>query len=208
MFISSMSAPAPTKKSLKRQRILDAAKRRFGRSGIRATTMHTIAREAGIAVGTIYQFFPDKDALVLAWVEEHRELMHAQFAEVLRVPRAADAKLREFVRLRFQTVRKMREEPAIAEITRAVLRLTPEAVPAMTRTAIGQLRLILEEGLRTKCLPSVVPARDTEIFFHALDGFFPAVEDPVCGPPEEKTMLRVVDWFIEKWKLPRPKSPR
>ena len=91
----------------------------------------------------------------------------------MRGSRLADAKLREFVRLRFHTVRQMREEPAIAEITRAVLRLTPEAVPEMTRTAIGQLRLILEEGLRTKCLPSVEPARDTEIFFHALDGFFP-----------------------------------
>ena len=203
-----MSALVATRKDLKRQRVLDAAKRRFGRFGIRATTMQDIAREADIAVGTIYQFFPDKDALILAWVDEHRQLMHAQFAAALRAPRPADAKLREFVRLRFHTVRQMREEPAIAEITRAVLRLTPKAVPEMAQTAVGQLRLILEEGLRTKCLPSVDPARDTEILFHALNGFFPAVEDPILGPPDEKTMQRVVDWFIEKWKLPRPKSRR
>jgi AcrR family transcriptional regulator len=203
-----MSALVAAKKDLKRQRILDAAKRRFGRAGIRATTMQDIARDADIAVGTIYQFFPDKDALILAWVEEHRQLMHAQFAAALRGSSTADVKLREFVRLRFHSVRQVREEPAIAEITRAVMRLTPEAVPKMTLTAVAQLRLILEEGVRTKCLPAAEPARDTEIFLHALNAFFPAVEDPILGPPDEKMMLRVVDWFIEKWKLPRPKSRR
>lgn len=203
-----MSAILTAKKDLKRQRVLDAAKRRFGRFGIRATTMQDIAREAGIAVGTIYQFFPDKDALILAWVAEHRETMQAQFTGVLSARRPCDAKLRRFLRLRFDAVRQMREEPAIGEITRAVLRLTPEAVREMTRTAVGQLRTILEEGQRSGCFPSVDPARDTAIFFHALNGFFPAVEDPILGPPDEKTMLRVVDWFIEKWKLPHLKSLR
>jgi hypothetical protein len=40
---------------------------------------------------------------------------------------SADEKLREFLRIRFQTVRMMREVPAITEITRAVLRLTRRA---------------------------------------------------------------------------------
>jgi hypothetical protein len=44
-------------------------------------------------------------------------------------------KLREFVRIRFHTVRKIRDEPAIAEITRAVLRLTPHTIGEMTDTA-------------------------------------------------------------------------
>lgn len=208
LFISSMTALVVSRKDLKRQRILEAAKRRFGRFGIRATTMQDIARAADIAVGTIYQFFPDKDALVRAWVDEHRQLMLTQFAEVLQMSRSADVKLREFVRLRFHTVRQMREEPAIAEIARAVLRLIPEAIPEMTQTSMAQLRTILDEGRRTKCLPAADPAVDTEVFFYALDGFFPAVENPMSGPPKEETMLRVVDWFIAKWKQPLPKSRR
>jgi AcrR family transcriptional regulator len=194
------------KKDLKRQRILDAAKRRFGRYGVRATTMQDIAVDAGVAVGTIYQFFPDKDSLMLAWLEEHRELIRAQWQQVLGGSGAAEEKLREFVRIRFHTVRAVREEPAIAEITRIVIRIAPKTITEMTHAALGYVRAILEEGRRTACFPSVNPTKDAEIFFHALSGFFPSEEDPITGPPQEETMLRVVDWFISKWKLPRPKS--
>jgi AcrR family transcriptional regulator len=194
------------KKDLKRQRILDAAKRRFGRLGLRATTMQDIAQEAGVAVGTIYQFFPDKDALMLAWVDEHRQLIRAQWEDVVGRRGAAGDKLREFIRVRFHTVRAVREEPAISEITRVVLRLAPHSIAEMTQTARGYIRTILEEGRRSGCFPSVYPAKDSDILFHALSGFFPSVEDPITGPPSEETMLRVVDWFISKWKSPRPKS--
>src|SRR5204863_1673830 len=145
-FMSSLLLTA--KKDSKRTRILDAAKRRFGRFGIKATTMLDIAREADIAVGTIYKFFPDKDALILAWVEEHRQLLHSQFEGVLRQPLAADEKLRQFLQVRFQTVEAVREEPAIAELTRAVLRLSPHTIVEMTGTVHTILGAILEEGRR------------------------------------------------------------
>jgi AcrR family transcriptional regulator len=194
------------KKDLKRQRILDAAKRRFGRFGHRVTTMQDIAGDAGVAVGTIYQFFADKDALILAWVDEHRELIRAQWQDVISRRCAADEKLREFIRVRFHTVRAVREEPAIAELTRVVLRVAPESIATMTQTARGYIRAILDEGRRTGCFTGVSPQKDADILFHALSGFFPSVDDPITGPPSEETMLRVVDWFISKWKSPRPKS--
>jgi len=203
-----MSDRVAAKRDLKRERILDAAKRRFGRFGIRATTIQDIARDADTAVGTIYQFYPDKDALILAWVDEHRHLIRQQLENVLALPVSADEKLREFLRIRFQTVRMMREVPAITEITRAVLRLTPESIHEMTQTAFGYVRTILEEGLRTGRFPSVKPTEDTEILFHSLAGFFLSNEDPIQPRPEEATMLRVVDWFISKWQLPRPKNQR
>jgi AcrR family transcriptional regulator len=37
----------------KRQRILAAARKRFRYYGVRKTTMHEIARDAGVAVGTL-----------------------------------------------------------------------------------------------------------------------------------------------------------
>lgn len=200
------TSKAESKKDLKRQRILNAAKRRFGRFGHRSTTMQDIADDAGVAVGTIYQFFADKDALILAWVQEHRELIRAQWQDVISRREAADEKLKEFIRVRFHTVRAVREEPAIAELTRVILRLAPASIVEMTQTALGYIRGILEEGRRTGCFPSVNPAKDSDILFHSLSGFFPSVEDPITGPPNEETMLRVVDWFISKWKSPRPKS--
>lgn len=201
-----MSSLLSTKKDSKRARIIDAAKRRFGRFGIKATTMQDIARQAEIAVGTIYQFFPDKDSLVLAWVDEHRQLLHTQLEDTLRKPLPADEKLREFLRIRFRTVEVIREEPAIAELTRAVVRLTPQSVIEMTQTVLQYLETILKEGRRTGSLPSAEPRKDAEILLLALAWFFTPEPDPVQAPPTEESMFRVVDWFISKWKLPRQKS--
>src|SRR4051812_15036404 len=149
-----MSALLTAKKDSKRTRILEAAKRHFGRVGIKGTTMLDIAHEAEIAVGTIYKFFPDKDALILAWVDEHRHLLNSQLEATLQKPVPADEKLVEFLRIRFQTVEEIRENPAVAELTRAVLRLTPEVIVSMTQTVLLNLEAILEEGRRTGCLPS------------------------------------------------------
>ena len=201
-----MSVLLTAKKDSKRTRILEAAKRRFGRFGIKATTMLDIAREAEIAVGTIYKFFPDKDALILAWVEEHRHLLQSQFEGVLRLPLPADEKLREFLRVRFQTVEAVREEPAVAELTRAVLRLTPQTIVEMTQGVHLILESILEEGRCSGCLPSAEPQKDAEVLFFALAGFFAGTPDRIAPPPTEENMLRVVNWFISKWKLPRQKS--
>ena len=201
-----MSSLLTIKKESKRTRILEAAKRRFGRFGIKATTVQDIARDVDIAVGTIYQFFPDKDALVFAWVNEHRQLLHTQLEGILRKPLAADEKLREFLRIRFRTVEVIREEPAIAELTRAVVRLTPQSVSEMTQTVLHYLETILKEGRRTSCLPSAEPRKDAEILLYALSWFFTPEPDPVQSPPTEESMLRVVNWFISKWKLPRQKS--
>jgi hypothetical protein len=139
-------------------------------------------------------------------VAEHRQILHTQLEGILRKPLAADEKLREFLRIRFQTVEAIREEPAVAELTRAVVRLTPESVTEMTQTVLLYLETILKEGRRTGRLPSAEPKKDAEILFHALSGFFAGTPDRIQAPPTEENMLRVVNWFVAKWKLPRPKS--
>ncbi len=201
-----MSSLLEARKDSKRSRILEAAKRRFARFGIKATTMQEIARDTDIAVGTIYQFFPDKDALVRAWVSEHCQQIRDEQVEILRQSTAAEEKLKAFITRRFRAEKAMREEFAMHEVAKAVRRLMPETVEETVKGVLTCLRTILEEGLRSGSLPSVNPKADTEILFYALQGFFPTAEDVILGPPEEKTLLRVLDWFISKWKLPRPKS--
>jgi AcrR family transcriptional regulator len=52
--------------STMRSRILEGASRAFAASGFRATTVPTIATEAGVSVGLIYRYFPSKEELFLA----------------------------------------------------------------------------------------------------------------------------------------------
>ncbi|HEX5479710.1 MAG TPA: helix-turn-helix domain-containing protein [Dehalococcoidia bacterium] len=50
-------------KAARREEILDAARRVFAARGFRGTTIADIADEAGIALGTIYLYFPSKEAV-------------------------------------------------------------------------------------------------------------------------------------------------
>jgi AcrR family transcriptional regulator len=52
-------------------RILDAAAERFAAVGYDATTTTQIAERAGVSVGSLYQFFPDKEVLLDALAERH-----------------------------------------------------------------------------------------------------------------------------------------
>jgi AcrR family transcriptional regulator len=56
--------------------LLDAADRVFAAVGYEAATTNAIAREAGASVGSLYQFFPDKEALLLALAGRYRSALY------------------------------------------------------------------------------------------------------------------------------------
>jgi len=61
--VADRSQRAEQAKAARREEILDAARRVFTRSGFKGTTIADVAEEAGIALGTIYLYFPSKDDL-------------------------------------------------------------------------------------------------------------------------------------------------
>jgi TetR/AcrR family transcriptional repressor of uid operon len=58
-------------RSRKTQLILDAARSCFARHGFHAATTASIAAEAKISAGSLYQYFSSKDDLIVAMVEEN-----------------------------------------------------------------------------------------------------------------------------------------
>lgn len=59
-----------TKGAQTRRAILDAAVARFGRDGYRSTSVVDIARDAGVGGTVAYAYFPNKEALFLAALDE------------------------------------------------------------------------------------------------------------------------------------------
>jgi len=57
--------------------VLEAAARVFKREGFAATT-NRIAAEAGVSIGTLYEYFPHKQALLLALAERHVALAETE----------------------------------------------------------------------------------------------------------------------------------
>lgn len=62
-----------------RQRIVDAALHLFARDGYRNTTTRDIAEAAGVAVGTIFNYFPAKESLAMVIIAEALEDAERQF---------------------------------------------------------------------------------------------------------------------------------
>lgn len=70
-------------------RILDAAARIFPEAGYHGTTTNDVADAAGVSVGSLYQYFPNKDALLVAIGERHVEEATQQLAAVAAALREA-----------------------------------------------------------------------------------------------------------------------
>ena len=64
------SATAPTKGERTRKALLEAAIARFGRDGYRGTSVAEIARDARLSGTAAYVYFPNKEALFVAAVDE------------------------------------------------------------------------------------------------------------------------------------------
>ena len=63
-------------------RILDVAEQMFIAEGYSAATTNAIAARAKVPIGSLYQFFPDKAAIVQALTMRYTELLHQRFAEL------------------------------------------------------------------------------------------------------------------------------
>lgn len=61
--------------------ILDVAEQMFITEGYAAATTNAIAARAKVPIGSLYQFFPDKGAIVKALAMRYTEQLHQRFAE-------------------------------------------------------------------------------------------------------------------------------
>jgi AcrR family transcriptional regulator len=76
-----------TKGAQTRRAILEAAIARFGRDGFRATSVVDIARDASVGGTVAYSYFPNKEALFLAAVDDDAAgVIQEGLATVLDVP--------------------------------------------------------------------------------------------------------------------------
>src|SRR5712691_10077210 len=66
-------------KSATRQRIIEAAAKLFGKAGWDSTTTRDIAAEAGIATGTLFNYFDTKESIAAALISEELASAHQEY---------------------------------------------------------------------------------------------------------------------------------
>lgn len=85
-----------------RQRILDAAKAEFAERGYDGCTTNHIAQHAGMSIGSLYQYYPNKDAILAALMLEHIDHGVEAIATALA---QCDARDEPFEQTLFESVR-------------------------------------------------------------------------------------------------------
>jgi AcrR family transcriptional regulator len=194
----------------KRLRIMEAARKRFRYYGVRKTTMQEIARDAGVAVGTLYLYFRDKDDLLVAGTEEYVTRHRRQAEAILASDASAADKLRRYVldRFRASTSTRTGNKPHVVELWREVLRVRPERRLEEGQMMIDYFARILRQGVAGGELSCADPEQDARVFVLSLAFLFPSALDEGGPAPSEDDALLVVDWFTGVWSRGRPGPSR
>jgi TetR/AcrR family fatty acid metabolism transcriptional regulator len=171
---SDSSTRASSSKPQKRERraaILDAAVETFAQRGFHQARVSDVARQAGVADGTIYLYFKSKDDLLISLFEEKmEEIVEAFRVEVHRHELAQD-RLRCFIELH---LRMVAERPTLAEVMTVELRQSSKFMREYKAPQFGAYLALLSEIIsygqeRGEISASLDPSLTRRIIFGALD---------------------------------------
>jgi AcrR family transcriptional regulator len=93
--------PIPKRSTETRSRILNTALATFRLNGLDSATMRQISKEAHVALGAAYYYFPSKEAIVQAFYDSVQEEHHQRVSTALSAAPSADFETR--LRIAFHT---------------------------------------------------------------------------------------------------------
>lgn len=100
-------------KAATRQRILDAARRRFASNGFDACTTRDISDAAGIANGTLFNYFTTKEAILASLAAEAVEPVHGDFTNRTGDPASFEATLFALVAAELRRLKPWRQHVTV-----------------------------------------------------------------------------------------------
>jgi TetR/AcrR family fatty acid metabolism transcriptional regulator len=193
--------PAGKKKGAsaeKRERILQAAISVFAQKGFYDTRVSEIAKAAGVADGTIYLYFENKDDVLISIFQDRIEKLLEILGEVAASDRSIEEKVRKIVGIQLGLLEDQRD---LAEVITVNLRqssrlLKQYAAPLFIRyleLVAGVIATGQKEGVFRQDLSPRVAAR---ALYGALDGLAltwalgPMAEDGEDAKKPEPAQLR------------------
>jgi AcrR family transcriptional regulator len=127
--------------------MLDAAIKLLKRSGASSITTNRIAETAGVSIGSVYQYFPNKRAIFIALHERHI----VQVDSVIRrcMTDGAEATLEEFIDLLIRGMIELHHaDPELSELLQTEVPQSAEGTPGLSVRLYGPLRKALASRSR------------------------------------------------------------
>lgn len=169
--------PLPGRRSLpaadpeKRKRLLHAAVKTFGRRGFHEARIAEIASEAGVAEGTVYLYFRNKEDLLGCVFDETMDEVLGKAREVRHGDGSATEKLKALVGLHLSFIGQDRD---LASVFQIELRRSARLVERFSRSKLAEyfrvLDAVLKEGIASGELRGdLEPRVAVRILFGAAD---------------------------------------
>lgn len=131
----------------KYQRILEAAIKVFAEQGFFQSTIAQIAREAGVADGTIYLYFKNKDDILVQFFNYKAKLVFDGFREEVNKADNAVDKLRNLIRRHLAEFQRDRNMAILYQFeTHQSSRLAEEQIKEMSNMYLDIVAEIMEQG--------------------------------------------------------------
>ena len=139
-----------------RARVFDVLRNQLYERGFDAITLASVAAEAKLGRTAMYNHFPDKESLLVAFVEDEATRYVRQLSEAVGAVTDPIEKLATFVRLQLRVLAEYHVPPGAALAST----LAPAAYRRITAHAdpiTDKLREILTEGMNAGRLPAEDP---------------------------------------------------
>jgi TetR/AcrR family fatty acid metabolism transcriptional regulator len=155
----------------KPQQIIEAAIRVFARNGYYNSRVSDIAREAGIASGTIYLYFRTKEEILVTLFRDTMAAFVAHLRREIAGETDPVAKIRRLVTLHFTVLER---NPALAEVVQVELRQGQKFFRGASAHEVAAyfelIGSVLEEGMAAGRFRADVPVKiATKVLFGAMD---------------------------------------
>ncbi len=193
---NSSSTENGSRQALNRERILDAALRRFARYGFRKTSMAEIARDLGVVKGALYYHVPGgKQELLDAVVSrEEQRLLARMEAAAERAPEPAGA-LRAVIEEKLRALRELREVLGLRrELGEEFAALVLSREREFTRRERELFARILREGVEAGVFRPI-PVVETTV--RALQAMVRSLELPEMFGGERVQGTELVEGLFE-----------
>ena len=131
----------------KYDRILEAAVKVFAEQGFFQSTVSQIAREAGVADGTIYLYFKNKEDILVQFFSYKTRQVFARFREEVDSADNAVDKLRNLIRRHLEEFQNDRNMAIVYRAeTHQNSRLVEEQIKEMSKMYLDIVSEIVEQG--------------------------------------------------------------
>jgi len=180
-------------KAVTRARILEVSQELFARLGFDAATTREIASAARIAAGTLFNYFPTKEAIAVALAAEAMDQAHGDF-EAHRPGESLAEDLFALIAVELRHLKPFR--PLLKAVLEAALGPTVQAGSSPETESIRLGHLAVAEGLIAQRYPNAVSSPVVMSLYWTLYTGVLAFWAGDSSPGQEDT-LAVIDHYLK-----------